>query len=1079
MKPNQLTMCGYGPYAQEVTVSFDKFGEQGLFLISGDTGAGKTTIFDALTYALFGNLSGSTRTLDTLRSDFANNDTETFVQLTFQHRELVYKVYRSPQYERAKKRGDGTTSKQAEAVLNLPDGTVISKWKEVNSAIEEILGVDYKQWTQIAMIAQGEFLNLLNADSKVRGEIFRRIFNTGVFINIQSELSSLFSQAKKERENCERSLMQYIDDISCTEENSYFSSIEELKNKKTIHQILDVVDILNQLIDQDEEEESTHSIAIQSLEEDLKKISAEKAMADSNNHLFQELNDDMIKMERFKEKETEINEKLNRIEQAQRASKLIPLEMTYHKSVAELENLKKICFQLENKIKGLQNTLAENKELLEEKNKNQDKIHFFIGEIAKWETRIPQYETADQIRQEIAKLREHQVALEKSLEISKVNREQLSQKKVELSIVPQLLLEKKLNNEKQNTLYHFLSNHMELCNEINRKIKRYHNLFDHLKKETDIFCHLEQIVEKEQSQYNRMELDYIREQAGILAQGLQAGMPCPVCGAIEHPNKANLSDESLTKEEIDRYKEQLQKTIAELKDQSQILGGRRAELKALESQIRIETGRALQELRKLASSQFDSIPLEELQDIDSNLQVDDLFKLEIMEIEKNINRLITAEKYILQRVLDERKKTKEKIELLTKQQEEYLLLDDSINAEDQNKSQLEQNYQEINVILSEKKGQLANMEKNLDSLTKKEAEAKVNSMKIQKNQWVVEIEVANKNYLEVKTALDETRAVFDEKSRLLQALVAEVEEIRINYEKQMNLLGFESEIFYKMAIHTDEEIEKLELEVRNYQEEVTALNLIINHLKKQTEEKAYLDTASLEKKMTALEFEKIKINEYRKITIVRIAQNKEIKEKLKNLSMQHEKHEKYYFAVKELADTANGNLSGKQKIAFEQYVQLAYFQMVIEQANKRLTKMTGSRYELKRKENITNLQTQIAFDLDVFDHYTGKVRTVKSLSGGESFKAALALALGLSDVIQNSLGGIQIDTLFIDEGFGSLDSESIEQAIRVLNELTEGNRLIGIISHVAELKESIDKKIMVYHRKDSGSYSGSTLEIVI
>lgn len=1079
MKPNQLTMCGYGPYAQEVTVSFDKFGEQGLFLISGDTGAGKTTIFDALTYALFGNLSGSTRTLDTLRSDFANNDTETFVELTFQHRDHVYKVYRSPQYERAKKRGDGTTSKQAEAFLNLPDGTVISKWKEVNSAIEDVLGVDYKQWTQIAMIAQGEFLNLLNADSKVRGEIFRRIFNTGVFINIQSELSLLLSQAKKERENCERSLMQYVDDISCNQENSYYPSIEELKNTKTIHHILDVTDILNQLIDQDEAEENTYSFAIQSLEGELKKISAEKVMADSNNHLFQELNDDMAKMEHLKEKQTEINDKLNRIELAQKASKLVPLEMTYHKSVEELEILKKICFQLENKIQGLQNTLAQNQEILEEKNKNQDKIHFFIGEIAKWETRIPQYETADLLRQEIARLSEHQADLEKNIHICKVTREQLSLKRVELSKVPQLMLEKKINDEKQNNLYLFIYNHIDLCNEINTKITRYHTIYEELEKETYTFHNLEQIVEKQQVAYNRMELDYIRQQAGILAQGLQSGKPCPVCGAIEHPNKAILSKESLKKEEIEGYKEQLHKIISELKDQSQILGGKKAELKGLESQIKMETGKVFQEIQKLRASQPDNISLKELEDIDSNMKIDNILKSEIKEIEQNIKRLISAENFILQRVLEERKKTKEEINALTKQQEEYLHLDDIINLEDQNRSQLEQEYQEFNIILSEKKGQLVNLEENLDSLTKKEAKAKVDFMTIQKNQWLEEIEVANKNYLEVKTALDETRAVFDEKNKLFPTLEVEVEEVGINYEKQMTLLGFESEMLYRMAILTEDEIKKLEAEVKNYQEEVTSLSLIINHLKKQTEEKEYLDTANLESKMIELELEKNKLNERKKIIIVRIAQNKEIKEKLINLAMQYEKHEKHYFAVKELADTANGNLSGKQKIAFEQYVQLAYFQMVIEQANKRLIKMTGSRYELKRKENITNLQTQIAFDLDVFDHYTGKVRTVKSLSGGESFKAALALALGLSDVIQNSLGGIQIDTLFIDEGFGSLDSDSIEQAIRVLNELTEGNRLIGIISHVAELKESIDKKIMVYHRKDSGSYSGSTLEIII
>lgn len=1063
MKPSLLTMSGYGPYAKMVQVPFDQFDGRGLFLITGDTGAGKTTIFDAITYALFGSVSGSTRTLDTLRSDFAQEDTETYVELIFHHKGAKYHVYRSPQYERAKKRGDGTTSKQAEAVLTLPDGRVITKWKEVNAEMENILGVDYKQWTQIAMIAQGEFLNLLNANSTTRGEIFRRIFNTGVFVNIQSELGGMLSHAKKEREHCERSLLEYAGDISCEPEDIHFEPIQEIRENKTIHMLSDVRVLLDQIIEADGEKEGQLMNQIGQLDVQLHKITAEKAVADKFNLSFVDLKHHEKELESLELKNEEMRKKATLISLAKKAMKIIPLEIEYNRANTDLTENKNSCSSLEKLIEIQQEKVERTQIEYNEKEKNRERINHLIGEIAKLEGKIPQYEAADALRKEILRESKQQDDLKQYLLMSIKKQEEIFEKKEALLLIPQLHMECKLQLEQKKNTQVSIGQKMETLEEILDHVKNHEQQCIAYDDEAERYFKLEEEAQEEQSAYNGLELTYLREQAGILAQSLMEGQPCPVCGAIEHPNKAKLSQGALTKEELDVKKGTLELRLNKLRESSQHLGIKKAELFTLEENIRRQAIKVIEE----AKAYFD------LGEINSVTQ--EIIKIEAW-IYTYLNMLQTQDHAMKQEILY----LKEKVNLFEKQEEELSNIDLKLQGIEKTIKKLERDLQDLSGILLGKKGQLSNIEENLAGFfSKEEATLKINEMRKKKDEFEDEMQLAEKNHLNAKKALDENQAIYGEKKRVLPLCEEEWDKSKSNYEKEITLCGFENELEYKEAILSQEEIQKLDGEVDFHLSKVKEIKGLIVYLQNQTQGKEWISTERYDEEMKKLEGEKNEKNSIVKIISHRISQNKGVKEKINHAEIQYAALEKNYMMVKSLSDTANGNLSGKPKVAFEQYVQAAYFELIIEQANKRLTKMTGNRYELKRKEHSTNLQAQVAFELDVFDHYTGKVRTVKSLSGGESFKAALSLALGLSDVIQNSLGGVQIETLFIDEGFGSLDSESIDQAIKVLSQLTEGNRLIGIISHVAELKESIEKKILVSHCKASGGYGGSSLKLLV
>lgn len=895
MKPINLKISAFGPYKDEVNIDFTKLGENGIFLITGDTGAGKTSIFDAISFAIFGEVSGSNRPIQTLRSDFADINIDTYVELEFVHKNRKYKILRNPSYEKPKKKGEGFTKKSADASLEYDD-VVVSGIKNVDIKIEEILGINAKQFKQISMLAQGEFLKILFAESKERTEIFRKIFDTNIYNSIARKLKEKLKINEDELKELKNSFITNTANILWEKEK--YINLDSKINE------IDIDNVLKELEQELEEnkEENTN------IEEEITKQEREIKVIEENISKQEELN---LKIENYKQLLTKQNE--------------------YKKQEEEIEKLK--------------NKIAQNQKIREIIKPKADKVNNEKEIIKKLEKDLDTIKRNIQIGN--AKEKEH----EKKVEIVNKIGEKYKEYNNYLEIKKELL-------EKANIIKNI--ENLEITK--NNYLKEY----EQLEKEYKII----------NNEYLEKESEFFKEQVGIIAEKLEENKPCPVCGSITHPNIAKKSASVLSKEELEKIKENLEiKQNNKLKKQEECI--------KVNSQINI----LIQEIGKESDNKL------ELESAKNKLKEEfNINKEKLISIEQTI---LKEYKSILNKDLD-----------ITKF--EYDKFKDSI----------------IDLI---------NLEKN---------------------------------------ELVKSKTLQEEKMNQLQESNLRLDKHTKEYFNELLKLRFKNEEEYNKILLTNIEIENIQKNIEDFTRNVAINNTKISDLEKEAKGKSTKD----------LKIQKEKLMAYKNILIEKRKEYVKVKGKLDNnmriykLLLENAKELKQkikdFIIYDELSRTANGTLAGKKRIEFEQYVQATYFDMVILEANKRLAKMTENRYFLIRKEEPEKISDKIGLDLEVKDNYNGKIRDVKSLSGGEAFKAALSLALGLSDVIQSYSGGIVVDTLFIDEGFGSLDTESREQAINTLSLLIDNNKLIGIISHVTELKERIDKKIIVTKTSD-----GSKIEI--
>lgn len=896
MKPINLTISAFGPYKDKVVIDFTKLGENGIFLITGDTGAGKTSIFDAISFAIFGEVSGSNRPIQSIRSDFADSDTETFVELEFIHKNKIYRILRNPSYEKPKKKGEGFTKKPADASLEFDDN-VVAGIKNVDTKIEEILGINAKQFKQIAMLAQGEFLKILFAESKDRTEIFRRIFDTNIYNLISKKLKEKLKENEDNLKELKNSFITNTANILWSEENKVDISSKDL-NEVDIATVLEAL----KLEIKNNDAENT------SLQEKILKKEQEINVNEGNIKKQEELNikidnyNELLKKQiEYKQQEKEIEELKIKIAKNQKIKEVIkPKEEKVKNQEEQIQKLEKDLENLNTKIINGQKKEKEHNTKIETVNK--------IGEIYK------EYGNCVEIKDEL---------LEKANRLKNI--EKLELKKAE-----------------QVKEYTKIENEYKVMNA------------DFLEKEDEFF----------------------KEQAGIIAEKLEENKPCPVCGSIEHPKIAQKSVSVLTKHELDKLKEILEK-------------------KQKEKQLKQE------------------------ECIKTNSQINTL----VEEFKSDCNQEFDLEQF-KNSIREKFNKNKEKLEI--------------------NEKMLSEEYNKLssNTLMIKE----FDFEKFKDSV--------IESINLEKNELIKD------------------KTIQEEKNKQLQEGKIKLKEYNEEYSKELLNLGFKTEEEYKNVLIADKEIENLQKYVEQFNTNVTVNNTKILEIEKEVKDKQKLDLTEEKAKLIK---EKNELEEERKVHIQvkgKLDNNTRIYNLLTENSKELKKKIKDFIIYDELSRTANGTLPGKKRIEFEQYVQATYFDMVILEANKRLAKMTENRYWLVRKEEPEKISDKVGLDLEVVDNYNGKKRDVKSLSGGEAFKAALSLALGLSDVIQSYSGGVVIDTLFIDEGFGSLDTESREQAINTLSLLIDNNKLIGIISHVTELKERIDKKIIVTKTND-----GSKIEI--
>lgn len=918
MRPQKLILSAFGPFAGNTEIDFTKF-KDGIFLISGETGAGKTTIFDGICFALYGEPSGSYRKQDMLRSDFAKSEVETKVTFSFIHKGIGYKIERIPSYMRKSKRGDKMTRQSPEAVLYQKDEILLTGNNQVTSKIEEILGMDRMQYQQISMIAQGEFLKLLYAKGKERSEIFRKIFGTGYLYDFQEKIKRKHLSCKYEYENIQNTLLEQEENILISKDEEEYEAYERYYKQK--HQIKEFMDTIKDYQKRKIKIYDDKGEQKKQLEEDYQK---EQFLFLQMQNKTKEIKEIKVLIKELSDQEKEIRKEKRNIKQA------------YTKMQKEIPMIQK----KEILLKELQNQMKQYKEL-EQLEKKQENFKVSKGRLFQKQEELRQKQ-----EKELQKEKQLFKFLSKSDEIEK-EYDQLQKKEISLKL------------EVENLL--------QLCKEKDT----YYAQLDAYEKEGQNYEKIRIQRRKLKDQLSDWQDQYDRNQAGLLARTLTKGKPCPVCGSTDHPMPATLKESDITQEMLKNLRDKTEKTDQEYNTVFAKVKQIKGIVETLEESLCKKSGKSSDDLREL-----DMLYEQKMQQ----------YKMIKKDYERSLKQ---KEKIADYRSKVERSKEKQrsfmdKIQEMTKK----------IHEKDISWKQIEAKTEEIHKHLQYDSFEQA---KEVSADLETEIKTLQNDLK--------QIESKNEGILQKEI---EVKATIDEKQKILDDIKIQLTDM-------------------KSSIQDFEDLKKFESRLHRKHREIQKQNEYLEQINKQ-----------------------ISINE------------QSMKFMEKKLS-EYEQAEINYTLLKDLSDTANGEQKGKMKISFERYVQSVYFDLVLIAANKRLSVMSEGRYHLLRKEENENKKTSTGLDLEILDEWTGKKRNIRSLSGGESFKAALSLALGLSDVIQNKKGGIMVDTIFIDEGFGTLDGDSLNKAMQIIHDLSlDGNKLVGIISHVEELKEQIDQKIEVY-----------------
>ena len=914
-------MSAFGPYAGKTELELDKLGTGGIYLITGDTGAGKTTIFDAITYALFGCASGDNRDASMLRSKYAGPSTPTQVELVFEYAGKEYYIKRNPDYERPKLHGDGVTVEKAYAELRYPDGRVVTKLKDVNKAVTDIMGIDRSQFTRIAMIAQGDFLKLLLASTEERKKIFQKLFRTQEYSLLQDKLKSEATKLSREYESLSESRKQYIDSVVLKEDGVL--SLEMKKARDGEMPVNEVITLVETIIENDSKADSEYDEKLKKIEAGLERITAELTRAQA----------------------VDKAKKSKALYEAQLADKLLLKE--------------KLSEQLKN----------------EEKRSEQTKE--IVRSAAQLEAQLADYDEKDKLTEMLAGTKKELEKIKALLSEKKksgeecekrIRENEAERKSLENAGADKARLEAELKEEKEKK---------DGLERLSKELEEEKKLEKELSQIQADYLSAAEAAKRDREKYEANNKAYLDAQAGILAGTLTDGKPCPVCGSVSHPCPAEQAGNAPDKKELDRLRkasELSQKAERETSERAGLLKGKTEEKKRLTKSL----------IKELLGNENPETLLVSLNE-------------EKASVESRISDL------------------KRRLEEIQKAEERKAKLDTLCLKEKEKAQTLQNEIVNLNGLAAKKEEACQNAEKRLGQLSE--------------------------------------RLRFESKKQAQEAVKA--------LEKRR------SEI--------ETALKKAKEEYESCDREITVLKSKIEEAKKLSENEKEIDTEEEIKRQTGMKAEKAELTEKQKSVHARISTNKAALEKIRQRSDEISTVEKKRTWVKALSDTANGTLSGTGKIMFETYIQMTYFDRIIERANLRLMVMSGGRYELKRRIEAENNRSQSGLELDVIDHYNGSERSVKSLSGGESFKASLSLALGLSDEIQSSSGGIRLDTMFVDEGFGSLDSESLSQAIDALASLSEGNRLVGIISHVDALKQRIDRQIVI--TKDNNGTSRAKIVV--
>ncbi|MBP3591244.1 MAG: SMC family ATPase [Clostridia bacterium] len=912
MRPLSLTLSAFGPYAGETTLDMRGLGEHGLYLIGGDTGAGKSTLFDAISFALYGEALTEGRGGDSLRSRYAEPTAQTFVSLTFSYAEKEYTVRRNPEYIRLAKRGSATTKERPAATLTMPDGATVNGVKAVNDKISDILGVSAEQFVGITMIAQGDFRRLLLSGTEERRHIFRRLFRTDRYNLLTEQLKKKSTALQSEVSLLRKSISAQLEDLpSAFDEKTEELLLDAKEGRMEGEAILSLLESLH----------TQEKIALEALETENQTL--QRRMTETEAALTRQT--ECKNAVATAEKLTAEQEKI----QTERADLVLEKERLLSKDALMRELADTILIEKKAlpKYEQLQKAEKAYEALVEARMRALRKNEAAI------ETCIAQAEQVEKTEKRIA-------------EATKAAEEHRKcEKELDGYLSRQGQLKRLLAAEKEH-------------GDAEKQCKS-------LSEEYEALCTAEETAAEI---YHTAHRAYLDGQAGILAAALAAGKPCPVCGSTKHPSPASTCDLVPTKTEVDEKRAIWEKRADERTKVSEKISAQKALLQ-----------RADEEIKTLSQELLgaDAAP-------DAAAKENERLSVKISSLRERIEVYETLLKDILH----------------------------------------------LPEVLAKAK----------DALKKAEEEKELS-----------------------RTALAECDSRLLADGKHIAALKDE--------------LSFES---YEAAIKHIEDKERV---LSEYRENIDKIQTNIDNLSKKIENGAGR-LAELSRISAAYDEEKYhqlceqknaalcqreETDEKIRASVVRVSKLADTKERVEQLLDRLSDSEQKLRVYAPLADTAAGTLSGKEKIMLETYAQISAFERVIVRANRRFSEMSGGQYELCRRAEASDARTQSGLDLDVVDHYNGSRRPASTLSGGESFMASLSLALGLSDEMQAAAGGIRMECMFVDEGFGSLDEESLKLALRALTALSEGRTLVGVISHVAYLKERIPNQILVTKQRNGGS----------
>ncbi len=921
MRPLKLEMSAFGPYAGRTVIDFEKLGDRGLYLITGDTGAGKTTIFDAIVFALYGDSSGNSRKPGMFRSKYADPETPTYVELSFALRGKTYSVRRSPEYERPMKRGSGMRQVPSDAEFRNPDGTVVTKVRDVTDAVIKTVGLTREQFMQIAMIAQGDFRRLLLADTQTRREIFRSIFGTGFYQRFQESVRQDASDLWKEIQEAVRSMKQSVSAVFYDGDEELREAVENLKNSAFSNE--EDLSPLEEAIVRDES-------AIQASDE------AGKALGEQLSLLERRI------------KEAEDREALEK--------KLLETGKAVKEAETAAEKARKSLEESRGKLKETEG--------LEQK----------IGALT---ARLPEYDVRDGLKA-AADLTEAELKTAENGEKDAKTEEEdagkaLADMKAELEKIrgaagrKEALLREKERAEKET----------ETLARAEKDLKALISALSQAETEKQTYGSLRKEALAAADRYNAMYVLFLDAQAGFLAETLEEGRPCPVCGSTEHPAPAGRPEEAPSEDELKDAESERDNAKEKAENSANALG-------ILNERIGNFRKNVADGLSGLPGILPDGLP----EDLDG--------------LKKNVRDRILSDKEIIR------------------------TLKDSAAAEEKN----------------------------------------------EKREKTLEKEIPEQE----KTLSEKARAHAD----LVTKGAALREKLRQEKER---LEGYRETLAYASRADADQALTEMrdtkeaaeknasaaETASREADEALAAAKAAEETLRGQLRTGEKPDTEALKAEKTALEARQNALSQSVRTLHTRRETNRKALRELQDKQKAYAEKMERYTWMRSLSDTVNGTLSGQERVMLETYVQTAFFDRIVARANVRFMMMSDGQYELVRRKTAADLHGQSGLELDVIDHYNGSVRAVNTLSGGESFMASLSLALGLSDEIQASAGGIRLDTMFVDEGFGSLDPDTLRTALNALAGLADQNRLVGVISHVGELKERIGKQIVVTKEKSGGS----------